>query len=148
MALLTYIPSKVDVEISGYNVEGHVAVSFKLDNPQFTTIKGIRGRNTRVRSKNTSGVLTIEVLQTSPTNDLFSDILHKDLLFGTGRLVVKVKDKSGSSLFFSDEAYIEGFPELGFTDKAATRTWTINCLTVPLDQLTVGGNYKPVFDIF
>ena len=148
MALFTYIPSKVDIEISGYLVQGHTEVSFQLDNPQFTTVRGIRGRNTRVRSKNSSGVLTITLLQTSPTNDLFSDIVAKDLQFGTGRLLVKIKDKSGSSLFFSDEAYIAGFPTLAFSDVAGTRTWTINCLSVPLDQLKVGGNYKPVLDIF
>jgi hypothetical protein len=148
MALFTYIPSKVDIEISGYKVSGHTEVSFQLDNPQFTTVKGIRGRNTRIRSKNSSGVLTLGILQTSPTNDLLSEILKKDLQYGTGRLVIKIKDQSGSSLFFCDEAYIAGFPALSFSDKAGTRTWTINCLTVPLDQFVVGGNYKPVFDLF
>lgn len=148
MALFTYIPSKVVLDISGYKVQGHVSISLSLDNPQFKTIKGIRGRNTRVRDKNTSGVLKVELLQTSITNDLFSEIVQQDLIYGTGRLVISLKDDSGSSLFFCDNAYIEGFPELGFRDAAGTRTWTINCLSIPLNQFKVGGNYKPVFDLF
>ena len=148
MALFTYIPSKVDIDISGYKVQGHTEVSFQLDNPQFTTVRGIRGKNTRVRSKNSSGVLTISLLQTSPTNDFLTDVLSKDLQLGTGRLVIKIKDNSGSSLFFTDEAYIAGFPALSFSDVAGIRTWTINCLRVPLDQLKIGGNVKPVLDLF
>lgn len=148
MALFTYVPSKVVIEISGYRVQGHTSVSVSLDNPTFRTVRGIRGRNTRVRDKNTSGVLKLEILQTSQTNDLFSNIVQQDLLYGTGRLVVKVKDESGSSLFFCDNAYLEGFPELSYSGQAGTRTWTINCLSIPLNQFTVGGNFKPVLDIF
>ena len=147
MALFTYIPSKVDIEISGYKVSGHISVSVTLDTPAFRTIKGIRGRNTRVRTKSTSGVLRLEVLQTSQANDVFSEMLYKDIASGTGRQVIKIKDNSGSSLLFTDNAYIESFPELSFSMQAGTRVWVFNCLSIPLDQFNVGGNYKPTFDL-
>lgn len=148
MALFTYIPSKVYIEISGYKVQGHTSISVTLDNPTFKTIRGIRGTNTRVRDKNTSATLKLDLLQTSQTNDVLSDIVKNDILYGTGRLVIAIRDLSGSSLFYCDTAYVEGYPELGFSSTAGTRTWTINCLSVPLDQFTVGGNYKPSFSLF
>lgn len=148
MALFTYNPSQVFLEVSGYRVQGHTNFSLVLDNQTFRTVRGLRGTNARVREKNTSGVLQVELLQTSPTNDLFSEIVQKDSLAGTGRLVVKLKDESGSSVFFSDNAYLEGFPALGFSGSAETRIWLINCLSIPLDQFKVGGNYKPAFDLF
>lgn len=148
MALFTYIPSKVYIEISGYRVQGHVSASVSLDTPTFRTIKGIRGQAVRVRNSHTTGKLALTLLQTSPANDLFSDIAQKDIIWGTGRLTIVVKDESGSSLFFTDNAYINGFPTLDFSAVAGTREWTFNCLSIPLDQLVVGGNYKPVFDLF
>ena len=148
MALFTYIPSKVYIEISGYKVQGHVGVSVSLDNPSFRTLKGIRGQAIRVRDTHTTGKLVITLLQTSPTNDLFSDIVQQDITWGTGRLTAVIKDESGSSLFFTDNAYLDGFPALDFSMVAGARVWTLNCLSIPTDQIVVGGNYKPALDLF
>ena len=56
-------------------------------------------------------------------------------------MMVILKDKSGTSVFSSDEAYILGYPESSFNNDFTTRAWRIFCQTTK--TYLVGGNSRP-----
>lgn len=154
MSINTYAPSDVDLLIDGYKITAWESIKIKRDVPSYTFVKGIRGKNTRIRTFNTSAILEISLLQTSQTNDIFSEIHKQDIAADDidrattadcARLVVSLKDKSGTSAFQSEDAYIVGYPELDFAQDFSTRTWAIQCLTTNIFK--VGGNLKPTTDL-
>jgi len=95
-------------------------------------------------------VLVLTVLQTSETNDMLSQIHKKDLqgmdstngiIADNARLVITLKDRSGTSAFQLEDAYITGYPEVTFTGDFSQRAWTIKSLSS--SEFTVGGNLRP-----
>jgi hypothetical protein len=81
------------------------------------------------------------MLQTSPSHDVMSAIHGLDLVSGTGRLELSLRDGSGNSVFNSIEAYITGYPETTYSDNFEYRTWSIYCQTT--NDFVVGGNTRP-----
>jgi hypothetical protein len=108
-------------------------------------VKGIRGRNTRVQNLDTSAVITLELLQTSTSNDVFSQLLVADQSTQSSRLQISLKDNSGRTEISSSEAYVSSLPQLTFTNDFSNRVWTIQMLET---TTTVGGNAKQLPDIF
>lgn len=141
MSVSTYSAQDVKVIIGGYTVVGWDNITIARRTSGFKTIPGIRGKHTRSSTRDTSATLTISLVQSSPTNDMFSNIHGLDLIQGTGRLELLVKDNSGRSLFSSNEGYIVGYPETTYAAEIELRTWTIFCQTT--GSYVVGGNTKP-----
>lgn len=139
--VITYNPADVFLSISGYNCTGWNEITIERQSQNFRFIKGIRGKNTRVRDPNSSALINISLMQVSPTNDVLSQILSQDLIEGTARLDLLLIDKSGNSLFKSSEAYITGYPKVSYRDSVEINTWSIQCQTT--DQYDVGGNNRP-----
>lgn len=136
-----YTPAEVTLTFGGYRVEGWDQISIERSSPVFRQIKGIRGKHTRVREFDSSATITFGVLQTSSTNDYLSEILRRDEEWGTGRLSILLKDKSGNSVFSSEEGYIVGYPKADFGEEIVFRPWTIFCQSTV--DFTVGGNDLP-----
>lgn len=150
MRINTYSPSDVYLFISGHKVKAWEKISIKRDRESYTHVSGIRGKNTRVRNYDKSATLTLTVMQTSDTHDILSEIHRKDTVDNdsdesttadNARLIITLKDKSGTSAFQSEDAYIVGYPEMTFSQDFEERTWTIRCLTTSI--FTVGGNLRP-----
>lgn len=149
MAINTYSPSDVDFLIDGFKITGWENIALKRDNDSYTFIKGIRGKNTRVRNYNKSVSVELSILQTSEVHDVLTEI-HRQDAFGedsadNGRLVLTLKDKSGSSQFQSEDAYIVGLPDLKFSQDFDTRVWRLQCHTFNI--FTVGGNLRPTTNL-
>lgn len=144
MSIATYTPGNITLTIAGHVVEGWDSITVKRNSASFRHIPGIRGSNTRVRIKDSSATLTVEVAQTSNTNTIFSQIHQLDISQGTGRLELMLRDPDGDYVFQSNTGYIEGYPESGFSGDIQTRTWTINCQA---SSLFVGGNAEQGFDL-
>lgn len=138
MGIYTYSPSEVDLIISGYKVTGWNSIAVSRTAPTFTMVRGIRGKNTRTRSRDTSAVIFIDVARTSAVNTVFSEVVRQDAQYGTGRLEVLLKDKNGKSLYSSNEAFIDRYPDDAFTTELNNRRWSITCLTT--DEWNVAGN--------
>lgn len=135
----TYTPSEVKIILAqSFQVQGVVSVSLKASKEKFTMIPGMRGQNARVRQRDSSCILSIEVLQTSISNDVFSDLLNKDILQGTGRTQILLQDNSGTTKIQSENAYVSNFPDIVFSNGFNTRTWEIVMLNTV--AMTVGGN--------
>ena len=137
----TYNPSDVTLLIGGYACSGWDEISIKRTTPTYKMIEGIWGKNTRVKSSNTSAMVIIALMQVSPTNDVFTEIHTQDVLFGTGRIELMLQDKSGNSLFTSNTAYITGFADKTFKDGIEFIPWSIQCLST--EVYIVGGNTRP-----
>jgi hypothetical protein len=150
LSINTYSPSDVDFLIDGYKITGWESISIKRDRDSYTFVSGIRGKNTRVRNYDKAAIITIDVLQTSETHDVLNQIHSKDVADGgsadvstadNARLIVTIKDRSGTSALQSEDAYITGYPEMKFSQDFETRTWVIKCLTTSIFKC--GGNLRP-----
>ena len=142
----TYSPKDVILSIGGYQLTGWQSINITRSAKSFQVIKGIRGKNTRVPNKDTSATITISLLQSSASNEVMSWILDSDVSEGTGRIALTLKDKSGSSVFSSVEAYITGYPTASFTGQFEYRQWELFCQTT--STYTIGGNNRPSTSLF
>ena len=136
--VFTYSPEKVTITFGGYTVTGWQSISIARSVDAFKPIRGIRGKHTRVRNADTSCMITIPLLQTSMSNDVFSRVHELDLQNGTGRISLTVSDLKGTSVFSSVEAYIIGYPEVAYSGEFEYRQWRIFCQTT--GSYTIGGN--------
>lgn len=145
-AVLTYSPSDVVINISGFTVTGVVSASIEWNTETFKTIRGIRGANTRVQSLDTGATLTIELLQTSLSNDVLSDLFTLDKSYQSSRLQVYLKDNSGRTEVSSSEAFVSNLPPVSFSNNLETRVWKIQMLET--DSSSLKGNSTDLPDIF
>lgn len=139
-SLFTYSPSEVTLVVGGYTITGWEKISISKNAPAFIPIRGIRGKNTRVRNTDTSVTLSVPLLQTSMGNDVFSRIHALDIERGTGRLEITLKDASGTGVFSSSEAYITDYPVVAYSGNFEYRVWTIFAQST--NTYNVGGNGK------
>jgi len=142
----TYSPKDVILNIGGYQVSGWMSIAISRNSRGFTVVKGIRGKNTRVRNQDTSATLIVSLMASSQANDVFSYIHELDMQEGTGRLSLTLKDISGSSVFSTNEGYITGYPVVSKTGQIETTVWEIFAQTT-VDYF-VGGNTRPSTNMF
>lgn len=142
----TYSPKDVQLSIGGYQIVGWDSISIARSVKGFTTIRGIRGKHTRVPNVDTSCTITIPLIQFSPSNDVLSYIHELDLDEGTARISLTLKDRSGGSVYSSNEAYITGYPTATYSGQFEYRSWEIFAQTT--DTYTVAGNTRPSTSIF
>ena len=145
MDVYTYRPGEVVLVLCGYVVEGWSSIAVSKASATYKQIRGIRGKNTRVKIADKSATIRVNVPQTSTANTVFSTIAMIDAESGGGRLEVIVNDASGSSLYSSTEAYIEGPPEAQYSASQSERNWTILCDS--MDSHFVGGNEEQGLDL-
>jgi hypothetical protein len=145
-SLNTYSASDVILTIGGYQITGWESITIARRVDGFVPVFGIRGKHTRIPTNDTSSFITLPILQTSQSNEVLSTIHGLDLIEGTGRLAILLKDNSGASVFSSNEAYIVGYPETVFSGTFEYRNWSILCQTT--DTFIVGGNAKGTSSIF
>lgn len=136
--VFTYSPKDVLLTFGGYTVTGWQSITVTRSVDAFKPVRGIRGKHTRVRNADTSCTITIPLLQTSMSNDVFSRIHELDLSNGTGRIELELKDTGGTSVFSSIEAYVLGYPEVVFSEEFEYRQWRIFCQST--NTYTIGGN--------
>lgn len=139
-SLFTYTPKEVTLIVGGYTITGWEKISVTKNAPSFIPIRGIRGKNTRVRNTDTSVTIAVPLLQTSMGNDVFSQIHALDIERGTGRLEITLKDSSGTGVFGSSEAYIVDYPVVTYSGTFEYRVWTIFAQST--STYNVGGNGK------
>lgn len=146
MDIATYSPDQVNFEIANFVVVGFNDITINRNTERFKFEKGIRGKNTRVGTLDSSLTISISLMQTSITNDVFSQIVDFDINNRSGRCKLALIDKSGSAEIRSNNAYIEDCPTMGFSSSSKDREWKIICLDSY--QLVSGGNIKSPFDLF
>lgn len=142
----TYNPRDVQLIIAGYQIVGWERITIARNSKGFNTVKGIRNKHTRTETRDTSGVLTFSVLQTSASNEVLSYIHELDLDEKTARLSIILKDSSGKSVFSSDEAFITGYPTTTYSGNFEYRSWEIAMHSTK--TFLVAGNTRPATNFF
>lgn len=143
--IVSYSPKDVIFDIGGYQLTGWQNITVTRTVKGFTPVRGIRGKNSRVKNVDTSATINISLLQSSQGNDVLSYVHELDLSEGTARLALTLKDKSGRSVFSSNEAYITGYPAAPFSSQFEYRNWEIFCQST--SSYIVGGNATPTTDL-
>ena len=136
----TYSPSEVILDISGYRITGFNSIRVSRNSPPFKMVKGIRGRNSRVRNRDTSCSITLDILQTALANDVLSDLIGLDLFSNSVRLNLSLTDALGNSKIESSNCYVENWPEVVYSDDLQFRRWVLTCLDTSV--FIAGGNAK------
>lgn len=130
MQSYTYSPSNVSLIVAGYRVVGWEKIVVRRQAPTFKVVKGIRGKNTRIRNKNSLTEVRVTVNQTSPANSVFNTIALEDFNTGNGLLSINLKDPSGSDFLHSNEAFLEGYSEVTLSGDSTDREWIFHCLSL------------------
>lgn len=155
--LATFAPNEVTVVItqestgiahivSGYSEDS--IVNIEWTSPRYALYTGADNTGTRVFNASNSATLTLSLQQTSASNDVFSRLFENDGRNSEGLFTIQVKDSSGRSVYFSDDAYIGVRPDAAFANSMMTRDWVIqafnldgyaggNAIVTPQDQATI-----------
>lgn len=127
MNIATFAPSLTTCIISGYILEGWNKISIARNTPVFRQIRGIRGKNTRVRNRDTSATITFEVYQSSMVNSVFSLCLEQDEISESVRLEIVLTNDSNDIQFSTTTAYVVGYPEVVIDDGLNVMRWQLAC---------------------
>lgn len=144
----TYSPNDLTIVISQESSGiSHICSGFSEDSivqiernaETFTMYTGADNYSTRIFNANNSAKITLSVQQSSATNDVLTRIYQNDVNTRdtSGLFSITVKDNSGRSTFFSDDAYIGVVPNSNFSNSMQTRDWVIHA---PNLQSLIGGN--------
>lgn len=126
--IVTHNASGIVHQISGFSEDSIVTV--ERNSPTYELYTGADDTNTRIYKANTSAKLTIPLAQSSNSNDILTALYEfdKNSRNSQGIFSIIVKDNSGRSSFFSDEAYIAVVPNSQFANSMQTREWVIDAV--------------------
>lgn len=146
--LATFAPNDVTIVISQGGIS-HIVNGFSEDSiiniernsETFSLYTGADDTNTRIYKANTSATLTIPLQQTSASNDIFTAMYvnDKNTRDSSGLFSITIKDNSGRSTFFAEEAYIGVVPNAEFGNDMQLREWVIHAVRL---ETYIGGNSK------
>ena len=117
--LATFSPNEVAVIITQQSSGmSHILGGFAEDSivsvdrnaETFSLYTGADDTNTRIYNANTSGTITISLQQTSASNDILTALYENDRASRNGLFSIAVRDNSGRSSYFAEEAYIGVVP--------------------------------------
>ena len=148
--LKTYSPNAVSVilthgatgivhTVTGFS-EGSI-VSIDRNAETFTMYRGADDTKTRIYNSDTSATITIPLQQTSNSNDIFTYLYEYDRvrLNSDGLFSIQIKDLTGRSIYYSDEAYIGNVPSSAFANEMQLREWVIHAASL---NTVIGGNSR------
>lgn len=140
MGVRTYDPKAVIITVGGVPMSGFSDGTFLQivrNEPTWNLVVGADGFATRGKTNNFSGLMTITLKQSSPSNDVLSGFIAADELTNAAIVPILVKDLSGNSTYFSGQGWVQQWADSTF-DKAITdREWILALATL---DLFVGSN--------
>lgn len=146
--VFTYSPEDVTMIINDHSLEGFASGTFInviRNSPDFTAVRAIRGRNSRIAQRDKSGRIEFSILQTSTDNDILSKIVSYDTFHQTGLLNVIIKDTGGTTAVQFLDCYLETVPDFGFSSgDTQKRNWKINFSYI--SNYHLGGNRNNQLD--
>lgn len=142
--LAHYSPEDVIVLFGGvHRLTGFVDgtfVNISKDEASFLTRVSSDGMPTRVHSSNPIYTVSLSLHSGSESNDVLSYALLLDETTKMAKFPLIVKDKLGSTLFFSLTSWIENRPTSSLSVDIEEREWIIKCYQATFN---VGGNESP-----
>ncbi len=136
----TYDPLQIKFAFKGVEVHGFKKGTFlKVTRSQdtWTMQKGADGETTRVRVRDSSGMIECTLVAGSSSNKALADIMRSDELNSDGVGTASVRDLNGLDKHTSESAWIVKPAEAEYADDAGDRVWKFQC--ADLDTF-VGGS--------
>jgi hypothetical protein len=140
MALFTYDPAQVALVCGAFTIGGFAEDTFieaERDEDAFTLLIGADGDGTRAKSNNKSGTVTVTLMNSSASNDVFSDFALQDEQSGTGTFPLLLKDASGRTLITAENMWVQKFASVEMSRENSTREWVLRTENL---VVFVGGN--------
>ncbi len=134
-----YDPGEITINFKGHLIQGYAEGTFvtvERNVDTFSMSVGADGNPTRVRSRNKSGIITVTLQAESPSNDVLSASAKSDEINGSGKGPMEVLNLGGTTICFTQEAWVRKPANVEYGDAATTREWTFE--TGNLDMF-VGG---------
>ena len=94
---------------------------------RFNDAIGNDGEHARIMTNDRSAILSLELMQTSDSNEVLSDLFNEDANSGNRLFVVSLKDQRGNTQFSSTGCYIKKWPDIIYSDSIQVRVWNIYC---------------------
>lgn len=133
--VLTYDPKKFTLIVGGYIMTGFGPEDFvevERDEDAYTKKVGVSGEVARVRNLNRAGVITLRLMQSSPSNDALSLLATLDEFADLGAVPILARDHSGRSLFTSVFGWVKRFPKTVWKKDVALWEWKIDTATLSI----------------
>lgn len=126
--------------IQGYQ-DGE-AFSLELDDDLYQKVTGADGDTSRARRHGQSANLKINLMQTSPSNDILSAYAAADRLNNAGIIPITIADLLGTTRIFGAYGWVKKPPAVSAGKEITTREWMLDIASI---ELFIGGNFKPLF---
>lgn len=116
-------------EIRGYADGVHIKTERNEDSA--STKVGARGDVIRQKKRNRTGMVTVTLLRSSPSNDYFATALAadeaEDAAVDAGVGALFMKDLNGTTVATSSEAWLRKPADDEVGDEAQNREWILDC---------------------
>lgn len=136
----TYDPKQAILVIGGVPIGGYADgtfISVERSSDTFEKVSGADGVVSRSKLNDFSGMLTVTLAQTSPSNDVLSGFAIVDEETAAGVVPIIIKDVGGSTAIFSAKGWIKKPANVEFGKSISNREWTLDLADM---QFFVGGN--------
>lgn len=141
MAVLTYNPADISVSLAGLvDISGFVAGTFiqiEKEVAPYTYQTAMDGETSRTFRTDRNYQMTITLAQSSPSNDVLNALHALDVATQLGKIPVLMRDKQGTTTFFSPNAWIENYPTVSYSNGIESRVWVFKCTEC---TMLVGGS--------
>lgn len=138
----SFDPKQVSITYGGKIITGFADGSFITveRNQQAQNLKvGTDGEGTRVKTNDRSGKVTINLMQSSPSNDDLSSIAALDELSNDGVLPFFMNDATGTTIAAAATMWIQKLSNVEFSNEATARQWVLETDDL---ELFVGSNFQ------
>ena len=143
MTIANYAPDEVNCLALGIALSGFADgtfISISKDKVPFSMGESADGIPSRLYNRSQTYTITLTFHCGSPSNDVLTKLWLLDENTQRGRFPLLIKDLSGSDLFFSTSAWIEGIPTVTKSVTMDTRVWVLRATQ---SALNVGSNQDP-----
>lgn len=138
--MFTFDPKQTSMIVGGKIISGFSDGSYitaERNEQAFNLKVGVDGEGTRAKNNNRSGKITIELMQSSPSNDDLSGFALADEAGNTGAVPVLLKDGSGRTVAACVTGWVQKLANATFAKEVSTRSWVIETDNL---NLFIGGN--------
>lgn len=124
----TYDPQQISAVADGADVQGYAEdtwIKISRPNDMWTSTEGCDGQVVRSKSNSRMTEIEITLLQTSPTNDLFSALYVADEKTNAGLFPFFLRDSNGATTFFALQTWVAKMPDIEYGKTVGNRVWTL-----------------------
>lgn len=131
MAFYTYDPDEVVLTLGAADIEGYAPdamLTLDENTDTYSMVVGTTGDVCRSKGFDRSAILTIRLMQTSPSNDILSALHNSDFRAPNGAGVVTFSLRSSASgrfVFTAPDAWVAKPPAVTLDRGATVREWKI-----------------------